>query len=251
MRRFLVVAVAVAVAVPAAAPAKGFQGALRICGASGCRILDRHESHETWKLLADLTGGSARGPARPGPFYELAILPLDERGRPQPEFPWLSFYYAPRSKTIRTTGLADTGSGIWRTLDTPVAQLARAVRKLRPYPAPLVVRVEVDRRIAKGPQSYLRLFRVRAPERAIADPAGEYPSDGDRRADTSEVVRYWQRVDRHWLPVHLRTRRASPWGDDWTSVWVARRLPLVKRDGEIVRVPPAVAERIRAARSLR
>jgi hypothetical protein len=250
MRRLIVLAAVVMLAVPAAAPAK-VQGALRICGSSGCRIVDRHVGHEGWKLLADMTGGSATGPARPGPYYELSILPLDARGRPQPEFPSSSFYYAPRSKRVRTSTLIDVDNGVWRTLDRPPADVVAAVRKLRPFPAPLLVRVDVDGRAAQKPQSYLRLYRLPAPRRPIGDPAGPYPSDGDRGADTAAIVRYWQRVDRHWLPVSLWTRRPSPWGDDWTSLWVARRLPLVKRDGEIVRVPRALAERIRAAKSLR
>jgi hypothetical protein len=250
MRKLVVLAAAVALAVPAAAPAK-VQGALRICGVSGCTILDRHTGHEGWELLADMTGGSMTGPARPGPFYELSILPLDDRGRPQPDFPSARFYYAPRAKRVRTNALVDTSDGIWRALVTPAPQVSAAVRKLRPFPAPRLVRVEVDGRIAKDPHSYLRLFRIPEPKRPVTDPAGPYPSNADRGADTAEIVRYWERVDRHWVPVNLWTRRPSPWGDDWTSLWVARRLPLVKRDGEIVRVPRELAERIRRAQSLR
>jgi hypothetical protein len=128
--------------------------------------------------------------------------------------------------------------------------VAAAARRLRPFLAPILVRVEVDGRVANDPQSYLRLFRIPESKRAIADPAGPYPDDRET-ADTAEVVRSWQRIERHWLPVNLWSRRPSPWGDDWTSVWVARRLPLVKRDWQIVRVPPALAARIRRGRSLR
>lgn len=250
MRWLLVLATGVVLAMPAAAPAK-VQGALRICGASGCLILDRHTGHEGWELLADMTGGARTGSARPGPYYELAILPLDNRGRPQPEFPSAGFYYAPRAKRIRTNALVDTDNGIWRTLAVPPPRVAAAARRLRPFPAPLLVRVEVNGRIARDPQSYLRLFRIPEPRRPVTDPAGPYPSAGDRAPDTSAIVRYWERVDRHWLPLSLSTRRPSPWGDEWTSVWVARRLPLVRRDGEVVRVPRALTERIRRAQSLR
>lgn len=250
MRALLVIAAAAVLAVPAAAPAKGWPGVLRICGESACRIVEGENDGDALRSLALMTGGGAAAPARPGPFYELAILPLDDRGRPLRDFPSMRTYYAPRSDRVRMSS-AVAGEGVWRTPERIPPVVAAATRRLRPYPAPLLVRVEVDRRVARDPQSYLRLFRLAAARRPIADPAGPYPSNGDRGADSGEIVRYWQRVDRHWLPVSLSSRRPSPWGDEWTFVWVARRLPLVKRDGEIVRVPRALAERIRAARSLR
>jgi hypothetical protein len=251
VRRLLVLATALVLALPAAAPAK-LQGALRICGASGCRTVDRHVGHESWEVLADMTAGSATGPARPGPFYELTILPLDEHGRPQPDFPSERFYYAPRGKRIRTNAAVDLGEGIWRTLDAPPPALAVAIRKLRPFPAPLLVRVEVDGRAAADPQSYLRLFRIPGPRRTLADPAGPYPPNFVRgTADAAAIVRYWERVRRHWLPVNPTSRRPSPWANDSTSLWIARRLSLVKRDDEIVRVPSELAVRVRSARSLR
>jgi hypothetical protein len=250
MRRLLPLALALALAVPGAAPAKGPSGALRICGSSGCLILGRHVRHGVWELLADTTQGRATGPARPGPYYELAILALDERGRPQSAFPSARFYYAPRSKRIRTSATVDPRDGVWRTLDAPPPALVAAVRRLRPFPAPILVRVEVDGRPAADPQSYLRLFRVQAPRRPISDPAGLYPTDRST-SDTSALVRYWQRVGRYWLPVSATSRRPGPWGDDATFLWIARRLPLVKRDGEIVRVPAELAARVRRAQSLR
>ena len=250
MRRLLVLAAALALLVPSGAAGKGTRGALRVCGSSGCEIVGRHLGHDSWELLADLTGGAASGPALPGPFYRLSVVPIDERGRPQVEFPVETFFYAPRGKRVRVAA-ADGRGGVWRALDRPPRPVASAVRRLRPFPAPLLVRVEVDGRIARDPQSYLRLFRLASASRQIADPAGPYPSNGVRAADTTQIVRYWRRVDRHWLPVNLWSRRPSPWGDDATSLWVARRLPLVKRDGEIVRVSGALAERVRRARSLR
>ena len=250
MRNLLVAAAVLVLAVPAAAPAKGWPGVLRICGLSACRIVDGKSEHDALRSLAVMTRREA-GPARPGPFYELAILPLDERGRAQRDFPSMRAYYAPRGNRVRTSSAIAVDSGVWREADQLPSAVAAMTRKLRPFPAPRLVRVEVDGRVARNPHSYLRLFRVTPPRGPIRDPAGPYPGTGDRGADTSELVRYWKRVDRHWLPVNLWSRRPSPWGDDWTSVWVARRLPLVKRDGEIVRVSAELAARIRGARSLR
>jgi hypothetical protein len=251
MRKLVVIAAGLVLAVPAAAPAKGWPGVLRICGVAACRIVEGENDGDALRTLAVLTGGGAAGPARPGPFYELAILPLDDRGRPQPDFPSMRVYYTPRSNRVRTSSAVAVDESVWRTPERVPRVVAGVVRRLRPFPAPLLVRVEVDGRAAHDPQSYLRLFRIAAPRRPIADPAGPYPSNGDRGADPGQVVRYWQRHERHWLPVNLSSRRPSPWGDEWTSVWVARRLPLVKRDGEIVRVPRALAERIRRGGSCR
>jgi hypothetical protein len=251
MRSLLVPAALVVLAVPAAAPAKGWPGVLRICGLSACRIVEGENEDDALRSISLMSGGGEAGPARPGPFYELAILPLDERGRPQRDFPSMRVYYAPRGDRVRTSSAVAADSDVWREVDRVPVAVAAATRKIRPFPAPRLIRVEVDGRIARDPHSYLRLFRLAAPRRPIADPAGPYPGNADRGADTSEAVRYWRRVDRHWLPVNVWSRRPSPWGDDLTSVWVARRLPLVKRDGEIVRAPRALAERIRRAKSLR
>ena len=251
MRALLVIGAAAVLAVPAAAPAKGWPGVLRICGASACRIVEGDNDGDALRTVALLTGGGAAGPARPGPFYELAILPLDARGRPQPEFPSVRIYFAPHSNRVRTSSAVAVDDGAWRTPDRVPPVVAATMRRLRPFPAPLLVRVEVDGKAARDPQSYLRLFRMASSRRPIADPAGSYPSHGDRGADTSEIFRYWERHERHWVPVNVSSRRPSPWGDEWAFVWVARRLPLVKRDGEIVGVPRALARRIRAARSLR
>jgi hypothetical protein len=249
MPLLLVLATAAVLAVPAAAPAKGWPGVLRICGVSACRIVEGENDGDALRSIALMTGAAADGPARPGPFYELAILPLDERGRPQPDFPAMRTSYAPRSNRVRTSAAA--GDDAWRTPQRIPPVVAFALRRLRPFPAPRLVRVEVDGRAARDPHSYLRLFRMASPRRPVVDPAGSYPSGGNRRTDTAEVVRYWKGVDRHWLPLTVSSRRPSPWSADSTSVWVARRLPLVKRDGEIVRVPRELAARIRAGRSLR
>jgi hypothetical protein len=101
--------------------------------------------------------------------------------------------------------------------------------------------------VAKNPNSYLLLFRVPSPDKTIPDPAGPPPQADDTRGK----VAYARRVERHWLRVYVSSQRESPWSDGRTSLWVGRRLDLVSRDGEIVRIPHALAERVRHGESLR
>ncbi|HET9673283.1 MAG TPA: hypothetical protein VFP31_00615 [Gaiellaceae bacterium] len=246
MRRLLVPTALVALLLPASAPAK-LQGQLRICGLSGCRVVDRHIGHDRWPFLEELTGGAQTTPARPGPFYSVTIVPL--RGRPGVTS--APAYYVPGARRIRTNATVDWREGVWRELRLPPPALDAAVTALRPYPAPILTRVDVSGLAANAPQTYLRLFRLPSTHQ-IADPAGQYPAmlDAEGYANTGAIARYWERVRRHWLPIGVRSRRPSPWGDAEASLWIGRRLNLVRRGEEVLRVSPALAARIRRGASL-
>jgi hypothetical protein len=248
MRKLVVLGAIVALVVPAAAPAK-IQGKLRICGLSGCRIIDRHAGHDRWPMLAQLVEGATASPARPGSFYTVTVVPLD--GRPG----WTSdpAYYVPGAARIRTNGGLDWRAGLWHALRLRPPALDAAVAALRPFPAPVLSRVEVNGRRAEAPNSYLRLFRLPAAARPIPDPAGPHPPmvNAEGHANTSAIVRYWERVRRHWLPISVRSRRPGPWGDADASLWIARRANLIRRGEEVVRVAPELAHRIRRGESLR
>ena len=247
MRRLLVLGTAVVLALPAAAPAKLF-GQLQVCGLSGCRIVDRHVSHDLWPMLADLTNGAATTPARPAPFYTVRIVPLRGHG----DFTSEPAYYVPGASKIRTNGTLDWRDGMWRELRARPSAFDSAVATLRPFPAPLLARVDVNGRRVRTPQSYLRLFRLPSSPRPVADPAGPHPEmlNAEGYANTAAIVRYWERVRRHWLPVAVRSQRPSPWGDEDASLWIGRRLSLVRRGEEVVRVSPQLAARVRAAAPL-
>jgi hypothetical protein len=236
--RHVVFVAVVALSLPVAAVAK-LQGDLRMCGASGCRVVDRHEGHDAWPLLEDLSHGRKTGPVRPGPFYRLAIR---ERGA---NFDSTTMYLVANGAVART----DDGDGYaWTRLWVTPDAIARAVPRLRPFPAPRLVRVVVgDGRVARDPNSYLRLFRIPAGDETIPNPAGPGPKSGMTR----EIVLHAQRVKRHWIPVYLTSRRESPWSDSKSSLFVGKRRDLLLRDGEIVRIPHALAERIRRGESLR
>lgn len=218
-----------------------------MCGSNGCLTIDRHLAHDHWPLLAAIsTWPSDAGPPPPGPFYRLTIVPLDERGRPRPAGESQPMYLVPKARLVRNED--GRGGAYWARLDAIPAKLAAAARVLRPFPAPRLTRVVVGNRTAEDPHSYLRLFRLPAPRELVRDPAGPKPGI---EPTTREIVSYWERVRRLFIPIGLISRRETPWSDLMTSLWIGRRQNLLIRDGEIVRVPPSLAERVRGARSLR
>jgi hypothetical protein len=238
--------VAISLLVPAAAWAK-WTGDLRMCGSGACRTIDRHLTHDSWPLLAALsTWPSDAGPPPPGPFYRLTIVPLDEHGRPNLAAQSEPIYFVPKQRLARNSD--GRGGVFWvRVADIP-EPLANAARALRPFPAPRVTRAIVGSRVAEDPHSYLRLFRVPSPRGRIPDPAGPRPGV---EPTTRAIVSYWERVRRVFVPIRLESRRETPWSDFSASLWVGRRLDLIMRDGEIVRIPHALAERVRRGESLR
>jgi hypothetical protein len=232
--------------VPGAAQAK-WTGDLRMCGANGCRTIDRHLEHDSWPLLASLTTWpSDAGAAAPGPFYRLTIVPLDERGRPNLSAQSEPIFLVPKQHLARNSD--GRGGVFWVRLARIPEPLAKAARALRPFPAPRVTRALVGSRVVDDPHSYLRLLRLPSPRALIADPAGPRPGV---EPTTGAIVSYWERVRRVFMPIRLESRRETPWSDFNASLWVGRRLDLIMRDGEIVRIPHALAERVRRADSLR
>lgn len=240
VRRLFVVLVALALLVPGAARAK-WTGDLRMCGADGCRTIERHLTHDEWALLSQLVPWpSNAGPAPPGPFYRLTIVPVGAGAESQP------IYLVPAS--LRTRNMDGRGGVYWVRLASMPEKLAAAARELRPFPAPRLTRAVVGTRVVKDPHTYLRLFRLPAPAQRVRDPAGPRPSE---QPTTREIVSYWERVRSHFIPIELAARRETPWSDFRTSLWIGKRHDLVLRDGELVRIPHALAERVRRAQSLR
>ena len=240
MKKLFVVLVALTLLVPGAARAK-WTGDLRMCGANGCRTIERHLTHDEWPLLSQLVPWpSNSGPAPPGPYYRLTIVPVGGSSESEP------IYLVPNA--FRTRNTDGRGGAYWVRLSSIPEKLATAARELRPFPAPRVTRVVVGRRAAKEPHTYLRLFRLASPRQRVRDPAAPRPSE---QPTTREIVSYWERVRSHFIPIELSARRETPWSDFRTSLWIGKRHDLLLRDGELVRIPHALAERVRDAQSLR
>jgi hypothetical protein len=230
-----------ALAVPGA-QAKGPAAAgVRFCGDSGCR--DVTERSAVRLLLAPTWNGAPRGPAVPGSYYSVRLL--DERGRPidPHSFDPPAVFYVPGAAALRM------GSAIaqWRRLGPFASDFGAAVRGLRPFPRPRLARVEISGRPAHDPPSYLRVYEVRG--RVADDPAGLHPRiTGEYSEDA--LAKYYERVKRYWLPVNVWSTPPSPWGDGANFIWVSRRGSLLRRDGEVIHIAAALAERIRHGLSL-
>ena len=133
-------------------------------------------------------------------------------------------YFIPAAGEVRIVGTTD--NAFWVKLAPDVAmKLRKAVRRVKPYRAPTTLTsVSVNDRSAARPSSYLRLYGIGRP--TTSAPNGI-----------------------HWLYISLLgASPSSPWTDGRNALWVSRRgHNYLKRDGETVRIPAAVAARIRRA----
>lgn len=203
---------------------------LLVCGASGCR--------DVMRLLSWADGTTTR-PAPPSAYF--AITYLDRSGR-SVDADWPSLYYVPAAGILRRDG----GVATW--ISPSGSDLREAVRGLRPFPRPRLARVTVGGSRARDPDSYLRLYELPSSPRRPADPAGSAPAWYE---DSKALMRYYERVRRYWIPVNLWSARPTPWGDGSNFVWISRRGALLRRDGEVLRIPRALAARVRRGASLR
>lgn len=229
-RSLLLVAAACVLGLSSAPSAKEELRGVRVCGASGC--------HDVMRLLNWAYGTTAR-PAPPSAYF--AITYLDRNGRPV-DTDWPSLYYVPAAGILRRAG------GIATWISPSGSDLREAVRGLRPFPRPRLARVTVGGRRARDSDSYLLLYELPSSPRRLADPAGSAPAWYE---DSNAVIRYYERVRRYWIPVNLWSARPTPWGDGANFVWISRRGALLKRDGEVLRIPRPLAERVRRGAPLR
>jgi hypothetical protein len=153
-------------------------------------------------------------------------------------------YYVPGAEAL----VRDSSTIHWLALGSWSADYRSATRGLRPLPRPRVASVAIGDREATDPQSYLRLYEVRAAR--ARDPAGLHPSIIGNY-DESALTEYHARMRRYWIPIVLRTARPSPWGDDGSFLWIARSGSVLRRDFEVVRIDPPLAACVRRAVSLR
>jgi hypothetical protein len=208
-RSSLAVAAAAAVlAVVPSAQAKAPQGGVDICGASSCVHLTWQQAEQIW-----IGGGSQIRPlSSASPFYV-----LHWRYTPEAE---QTAYYIPAAHVLRwptQSGKAAT----WTSVDAPTAAAIEAgVAGLAPYPATRPTEVSVGGKLARGPETYLRLL------------AGPYAGMG---------------IGATWLDVKLRGATLGPWTDGLIEIHLSAggRSRLVAVDGWVHKVPWLVANRAR------
>jgi hypothetical protein len=237
MARLAVVVAAVTLFVPSAA-AKEAPTALRVCGASGCATVgDAESARSIW------TDARRIGPAAPAPYLRVQFVQGEDA-----LYPVQPMFYVPGAHALRIRNDVDIGE--WRAPgELADAALVSAAARLRPFAPPAAVRAEVDRRPARDGSSYLRLFAVTGPARD--DPAGRPPPGDVSERHLDDWVAYFGRVRRIWAPILLQSTPPSPWTDGASDLWIARRGSLVRRDGEVVAVPPDLAAKARRGASLR
>jgi hypothetical protein len=211
--RTLLLGLAVALVV---APSAAAKGPVQLCGAGGCVTLGAETAAAP--VLSVPTDAARIAPSPVAPYY---VIRFADVGGP------LS-YWIPSAHALRSGG---TGAPVWTPVPAPAADLlTRAAATLAPKPAPTNLSfVRVGRRAVAHPRGYLRLYALGAP---VADPGA--------------AAGGWERIDlysfAHW---------ATPWTDGSNVVAISRRGAFLRRDGEVVRIPAALAARIRAREPLR
>lgn len=189
------------------APSAFAKGPFEVCGASGCAVL-APETQLPVRLGVDAATATL-APVAPAPYFVVRFQ----------DFPDALVYWVPSASVLR---LAPQGRpAAWVAATAAEAELLRAKTEgLRPYPSPVQVLAAVDGVKARGAATYLRLYTVGAPATSAAGAGG-------------------------WLPIWMLGGR-SPWNDGRNALFVSRRGGFLKRDGQLVRIPAALAQRIRA-----
>jgi hypothetical protein len=215
--------------------------ALELCGPQACgSVLDPSVIEAVPMRSASVRART--GPAAPAPYYQLELVVQGGGASIVP-----GAFYVRAVDEVRTA--EPVTRAVWARLPARVAAALRAATDgVRPYPLPRIETVIVGERRAQDPQSYLQLYAV-AGSRAV-DPAGPRPTV-DAVHGFAVWRRWYAKVRRLWIPVLSSSRIASPWTGDSTDVWISKRGALLERDGEVVRIDPLLAARVRRGLSLR
>jgi hypothetical protein len=199
-------AVAGAFLLSGAAQAKAPPTGIEVCGPTACVHLEWQQAEQFW-----IRAGETGAPTAAAPYY---VVRWHFDGEPEQ-----SAYYAPTVRGMRWLEPARWG------IVTPdaVAALEPQLTGIEPYPAPTPTYVTVGRRVARHPETYLRLLQGK--------PSAIFPATD-------------------WLRVTLRSDQASPWTNNAAIVRLGKTAPYVVVDGWTFRIPRAVARRARLALSL-
>jgi len=219
VKRLMLLAVTVAALVAAApAAAKEITG-LTLCGSSGCATAKTGLPGAHDGPLGG-GGGPTVAPAGPTAWYRAEVL-VGDHGK---TFGRMPFYFLPgRSLMVmpgeggQTTAWTEA-TAQWR------AALASLAAKVEPFATPTIDRVSLNSKNAADPQSYLRLYTV-------GKAATTYP-----KHDAS-------------IQVVLESAKRTPWTDGNYVVLYPDDNMLV-RDGQLVSIPPSVADAAAAGLSL-
>jgi hypothetical protein len=207
MIRKLVLAAAASALVLAAAPGASAKGPIQICGASGCAVLAAEGQAPAWLFDAARAAVAATAPA-PAPYF---VVSFGDAGS-------ALAYWIPSASVLRVQGRP------WRwvaALSTDEASLRERTVGLAPFTPPTRPAVYVDYNPVKRSDGYLRLITMGTPTAGAS-------------ASTD------------WLEIWFMGRRSSPWTDGTTWLEISRTGSLLRRDGQVFRIPLSIAKRVRA-----
>lgn len=235
MMRRLTAAIALAVVLSAPSAANAKAGGLRFCGLAACRTV--YDDGLVTAIIPVLNGRDrpALRPPPPSPFYSVRWSYADGQTAG-----WPAVYYIPSAGLVRVD---ETAPGRWVPVREAHVALAQATRGIAAFPSPRVTRAEVGTRRAREPMSFLRLYELVSRGDRVPDPLGTRPALEWR--NYRALVRYYDRDRRLWIPIRLETIVPSPWSDEAAQLSIGRRRALLRGDGTVVRLPHALADRIR------
>lgn len=221
MRKALSLTLAALAVLVAAGTAQAKElSAFRACGAAGCRETRDPALLRRLIRAVELQGDpvSTRTPA-PTSFLRLEFIARSDDGT---RAAW-SQYYVPSVGRLAIE--TDPGRWSWVRAGALRPLLNRVSAGAKPFPAPRIARVEIAGRAARDPGSYGRLFRLRTPTH-------DYPQNPD------------------WKPIRLVTAHPSPWSTHAATLEYSPSTNVLWRGSEFLAVPPAVASRLKARKSL-
>jgi hypothetical protein len=206
VRAKLVIAAA-ALAALAFAPSAFAKGPFEICGVAGCAVLGS-ETQPPVRVFGGMSRVPHVAPPAPAPYYVIRFADIDAP----------LAYWIPSVATLRI--VSSSARGIWiGTLADEETLLRDKTAGLQPYAPPTRVDAAVQFKAVKRTTGYLRLFTIGTP---VATP---------------QVG---------WLMLWLSGGN-TPWTDYTNVFWISKKGSFLKRDdGTVVKIPAAVATKIRA-----
>jgi hypothetical protein len=189
------------------APQAFAKGPISLCGIGGCARVGTVETLPVRSLGEDAIHVA---PVAPVPFFKLQLDGISG----------LIGYWIPSGSVLRLSQ-TQGGPAVWLkpSLDE-VAALTQAAETLRPFLAPTRATVAVNNTIVRHSSTYLRLFTIGTP------------------------VATWRGAN-GWLPIYI-WGSDTPWTDGLNFMSISRAGSFLKRsDGDVVKIPARVADRIR------
>jgi hypothetical protein len=183
---------------------------IKVCGPSACRVIT-----DAPTMMQIASGGSQTFVPAPASEYYTVSYTVDEGGH---AVSWEN-YYIPQSRKLRGEG--ENGFALWTRVNDAVASaLASVTAGLVAFPTPALTGARVGgKAVLAGPGTYLDLYRLGTPFYGAAGGGGR-------------------------MRIALQSATPSPWTDGRNRLLYLPARRLLWRDGQVVRLPKALANRL-------